>query len=88
MRYRCHTGHAYTSAVLLAEQTHKIEETMWIALRMFEERRNLLATIAKDQKGNISKGAKERAAYSQVHIDRIRAILLSDDKPNVSDVPI
>ncbi|MHB1178636.1 MAG: chemotaxis protein CheB, partial [Daejeonella sp.] len=29
LRYRCHTGHAYTSAALLAEQTMKIEETMW-----------------------------------------------------------
>ncbi|MGZ5222113.1 MAG: chemotaxis protein CheB [Chitinophagaceae bacterium] len=88
LRYRCHTGHAYTSAVLLAEQTKKIEETMWTALRMFEERRNLLTTIAKEQKGGIAKGAKERAEASQVHIDRIRAILLTDDKPNESDVPV
>lgn len=88
LRYRCHTGHAYTSAILLAEQTHKIEETMWTALRMFEERRNLLATISKDQKGTISKAAKERADSSQVHIDRIRAILLSDDKPTAGDVPV
>ncbi len=88
LRYRCHTGHAYTSAVLLAEQTQKIEETMWSALRMFEERRNLLLTIAKDQKGAVSKSAKERSDSSQVHIDRIRAILLSDDKPSLSDAPV
>lgn len=88
LRYRCHTGHAYTATVLLAEQTDKIEETMWTALRMFEERRNLLLTIARDQKGGIAKSAKERAEASQVHIDRIRAILLSDDKPGSSDVPV
>jgi two-component system chemotaxis response regulator CheB len=86
-RYRCHTGHAYTSAVLLAEQTSKIEETMWTALRMFEERRNLLTTIAKDQTGAASRSAAERAQLSQVHIDRIRAILLSDDKATKSDLP-
>ncbi len=40
---RCHTGHAYMAASHLAEQTKKIEETMWIALRMFEERKNLLS---------------------------------------------
>ena len=87
LRYRCHTGHAYTAAALLAEQTSKIEETMWVALRMFEERRNLLTTIAKDQHGAAAHSAKERAELSQVDIDRIRAILLADDKSTQSDMP-
>lgn len=87
VRYRCHTGHAYTAASLLAEQTSKIEETMWVALRMFEERRNLLTTIAKDNKGTTARSAKERAELSQIHIDRIRAILLADDKGTKSDLP-
>lgn len=88
LRYRCHTGHAYTAAALLAEQTMKIEETMWTALRMFEERKNLLTTIAKDQKGAIAASANERAKMSQVHIDRIRAILLTNDKTSVTDSPV
>jgi two-component system chemotaxis response regulator CheB len=87
LRYRCHTGHAYTSASLLAEQTSKIEETMWTALRMFEERKNLLTTIAKEQKGAMAKSALERADNSQVHIDRIKAILLADNKGTTSDTP-
>lgn len=88
LRYRCHTGHAYTAKVLLAEQTNKIEETMWTALRMFEERRNLLMTIAKEQTGASSRSASERANLSQVHINRIRAILLADDKATTADSPI
>jgi two-component system chemotaxis response regulator CheB len=88
VRYRCHTGHAYTTASLLAAQNQKIEETMWIALRMFEERKNLLTTVANDQKGATSRLAGERATLSQVHIDRIRAILLADDKATKSDLPI
>lgn len=88
MRYRCHTGHAYTAASLLAEQTMKIEETMWTALRMFEERKNLLTNIAKDQKGATAKSSMERANLSQVHIDRIKAILLADDKGTRDDTPI
>ncbi|AYL95233.1 chemotaxis protein CheB [Mucilaginibacter celer] len=87
LRYRCHTGHAYTAASLVAEQTNKIEETMWVALRMFEERRNLLTTLAKGQTGAAARSAEERAALSQVHIDRIRAILLADDKATKSDLP-
>jgi two-component system, chemotaxis family, protein-glutamate methylesterase/glutaminase len=86
-RYRCHTGHAYTSATLLADQTMKIEETMWTALRMFEERKNLLMTVSKDNKGAVSKSALERAQLSQLHIDRIRKILLADDKGSSGDIP-
>jgi two-component system chemotaxis response regulator CheB len=87
MRYRCHTGHAYTAAALLAEQTKKIEETMWVALRMFEERKNLLTTVANDQSGASSKSASERAKASQVHIDRIKSILYADDKGTNSNTP-
>lgn len=75
MRYRCHTGHAYTAESLVTEQTMKIEETMWAALRMFEERKNLLTSMAKERGGAQARSALERAAVSQVHIDRIKAIL-------------
>jgi two-component system, chemotaxis family, protein-glutamate methylesterase/glutaminase len=79
LRYRCHTGHSFTSTVLLAEQTVKIEETLWVALRMFEERKNLLTNMAASGARGASKSLAERASESQVHIDRIRAILLSSD---------
>lgn len=75
LRYRCHTGHAYTSAVLLAEQNAKIEETLWIALRMFEERRNLLTTMSDRNGRGFSPSAAARAKESEVHIHRIRAML-------------
>lgn len=87
LRFRCHTGHAYTSASLLAEQTSKIEETMWTALRMFEERKNLLTEISRGKKGVGSRSALERAEMSQVHIDRIRSILKSDDPGDKEDTP-
>lgn len=81
MRYRCHTGHAFTAPVLLAEQTAKIEETLWIALRMFEERRNLLMTMAASKgRGSLNGSAGERAEESMVHIRRIRSMLKSGDK--------
>lgn len=79
LRYRCHTGHSFTSDVLLAEQTAKIEETLWIALRMFEERRNLLTTMSASGSRGFSSSARERAQQSEVHINRIRAMLRSGD---------
>lgn len=87
LRYRCHTGHAYTSETLLAVQTEKIEETMWVALRMFEERKNLLLTLAQTQMGTSEKIARERAAQSQIHIDRIRQIIKANDKGTSEDSP-
>ena len=80
LRYRCHTGHAFTSSALLAQQTVKIEETMWVALRMFEERQNLLVTMSRNENKQSSSSISQRAKDSQVHIDRIRAMLKATDK--------
>lgn len=76
LRYRCHTGHAYTAATLLAEQTAKMEETMWVALRMFEENRNLLVKMEKE--GVKGPAYDERLGQSALHIGRIRAMLHGD----------
>src|SRR5687767_13985737 len=35
LRFRCHVGHAYTASSLHAAQSAKIDETLWVALRMF-----------------------------------------------------
>lgn len=87
LRFRCHTGRAYTAAALLAEQTEKIEETMWSALRMFQERKNLLTEMAQEKKGISSESALERAQMSEVHIQRIRAILNTAETKSRDDVP-
>jgi two-component system chemotaxis response regulator CheB len=68
-RYRCHTGHSFTLPALLESQSEKIEETLWISLRMFEERKNL-------QNSTRDPFAAQRARETQIHIERIRAILL------------
>lgn len=80
LRYRCHTGHAFTSSSLLTQQTVKIEETLWVALRMFEERQNLLVTMSANDSKKTPSSTSQRAKDSQVHIDRIRAMLKSTDK--------
>jgi two-component system chemotaxis response regulator CheB len=87
-RFCCYTGHAYTAAILLAEQTMKIEETMWTAMRMFQARKNLLIKVAENQKGVNTQLTLEQAEVSQVHIDRIKAILLANDKSSSDIVPV
>jgi two-component system chemotaxis response regulator CheB len=59
---------------LLAQQSEKIEETLWVALRMFEERQNLISAMGSSQK-DLPSSVQERVGESQVHIERIRAML-------------
>jgi two-component system, chemotaxis family, protein-glutamate methylesterase/glutaminase len=77
--FRCHTGHSFTAEALLDSQTEKIEETLWVALRMLEERKNLLNNM--DQKELRASGKKnsyaERAKETDVHIGRVREMLLA-----------
>jgi two-component system, chemotaxis family, protein-glutamate methylesterase/glutaminase len=79
-RFRCHVGHAFTAATLLTAQSSKIEETLWISLRMLEERRNLLQTM-RQAGPELARAAAERAKETEVHILRIRELLLSSPKP-------
>ncbi len=76
-RFRCHTGHSYTTTTLLASQSEKIEETLWVSLRMLEERKNLLNNM--ECKTLNSKEKKtcytERVQETNVHIEKIRDML-------------
>lgn len=74
MRYRCHTGHAFTSSSLLAAQSEKIEETLWFTLRMLEERRNLFDAMSKTSRA-LTPSAIDRAQETEVHIGRLRSML-------------
>jgi two-component system chemotaxis response regulator CheB len=85
-RYRCHTGHSFTAATLLTSQTEKIEETLWVSLRMFEERKNLLNSMANSGKSAASqKTYREQARATQVHIERIRAMLMAPQPSALQD---
>jgi len=46
IRFRCHTGHAYTASTLLADVSKVVEETLWAAMRGLEETTLLLKQIA------------------------------------------
>jgi two-component system chemotaxis response regulator CheB len=86
-RYRCHTGHSFTDIALLTSQSEKIEETLWTALRMFEERKNLLNGMASRHAGSGANPYAERADETQVHIERVRAMLQAPQARTVSEFP-
>ena len=76
-RYRCHTGHSFSELTLLASQSEKIEEMLWISLRMFEERKNLLTSLIKSSAtAPLRREHRRRATETQGYINRIKAMLL------------
>ncbi|MBF9254032.1 chemotaxis protein CheB [Pontibacter sp. 172403-2] len=87
-RFRCHTGHAFTEDSLLFSKSSALEETLWVALRTLEERRNILIHMAQGgtEKGNQRWASvqEDRAEEMKVHIERLREILaksaLSDEE--------
>ena len=87
--YHCHTGHTFTPGTLQLLQTENIEETLWVTLRMLEERRHLLNTLAgqSERSGNqrMARLQQEKAGETIVHIGRIRSILFSDLEPLPQD---
>ena len=86
-RYRCHTGHSYTGPALLASQSEKIEEMLWISLRMFEERKNLLTSMAKTAAHrSLKRSTLQRLGETQGYIDRIRAMLLAPQSDGPEDM--
>jgi two-component system, chemotaxis family, protein-glutamate methylesterase/glutaminase len=80
LRYRCHTGHAFTAPALFTTQSEKVEETLWVALRMFEERRNLLFRMSESQSSGHSSSTAERLKDSEVHIERIKEMLKANQQ--------
>jgi two-component system chemotaxis response regulator CheB len=87
-RYRCHTGHVYIEPVLLDKQGEALEESIWASIRMMEERRNLLQNIAwrNERANNVDPNNYQQAAERlNVHIERMKQLLLSFSKTDVAD---
>ncbi|QHL89219.1 chemotaxis protein CheB [Nibribacter ruber] len=80
--FRCHVGHAYTQESFLNANVESLEETLWIAMRMLEERRTMLHAMAEQDRrkghNNWSESQKERADELKLHISRIRQVLLAN----------
>ena len=78
-RFRCFTGHVYTQQALEVTQAENIESTLWVALRMMEERKNLLLKMEmQTRERGFERFAKEhrsKADELQEHVDRLKQML-------------
>jgi two-component system chemotaxis response regulator CheB len=76
-RYRCHTGHVYTEKLLRLLQDEKIEESVWVSIRMLEEKSNLLKVMGARQTddGARQSGYLRRIEDNEAHINRLKLLL-------------
>lgn len=84
VRYRCHTGHTYTQNEYAFRQQNVLESSLWVALRMLEERRQLLDKMGKQERERgwmFSASQKEgRAKELRVHIESLKLLLFETKK--------
>jgi two-component system chemotaxis response regulator CheB len=81
LRYRCHTGHAYTGIVLEQETRRDIEASLWTAVRLFQQRSSLDRDMAQreSERGRLQ-GADSyasRAAEAEAHASVLLDLLMS-----------
>lgn len=83
LRFRCQVGHAYTAKALADGQTDRLEDALWSALRMLEERAHLDRRIAEDARrraiNEIIGHFEARALEAERNAEVIREALMSDN---------
>lgn len=52
LRYRCHTGHAFTAGILTALQRSEVEEALWSAVRALHEQEQLFRQLHRTRQLN------------------------------------
>jgi two-component system chemotaxis response regulator CheB len=82
-KFRCHTGHAYSVASLLAAIGEGIEESLWTAIRALEEGQLLMTRMAEHLQANHDTESAEqlmdRAAEARKQSDVIRQLVMQRD---------
>jgi two-component system chemotaxis response regulator CheB len=85
LRFRCHTGHAFTAQTLAALVADEADATLWSALRALQEKQMLLTRLASQGDGEPLSAAAQRTHRL---VESLREILESDDARNVELVAI
>jgi two-component system chemotaxis response regulator CheB len=71
LRYRCHSGHAYTAETLADALRKRADDAMWAALQRHQEEEDFLRELSYAQE---DRGFPERAASLKSEAERTAAI--------------
>ena len=90
VRYRCHTGHAYSLRSLASMHEQVTEDALWVGLRALQEKEAILRHVARMQAaqspGSECPALKEAAGLAQV-IEALRALMEGAPSNRSFDVP-
>jgi two-component system, chemotaxis family, protein-glutamate methylesterase/glutaminase len=85
LRFRCQVGHAYTADALAKEQEGNVDEALRVALRIIEERAELVHRMAEDgrQSGRraVAQMYEARSTEYREYADMIRRVMLQSLDP-------
>lgn len=85
VRYRCRVGHSYTEESLRVAYSDSVEEALWAAMRVLEEKGALLRRIgARAGERQAAAYNDEAAGYDQ-HVETIRKLLVENQKLQVRE---
>lgn len=76
LRYRCHTGHAYTADTVWDEQTRRVEEALWSAMRAHRERSEVARRLGEQAKGRLKEIWARKQAEAHAQAELIRSVLV------------
>jgi len=83
LRFRCHTGHAYTVNTLLAELSGAVEDVLWGALRAVEKSiillRHLSGHVRKAGDGATAEAFARKAEEAQRRADLVRRAVMQHE---------
>ena len=89
LRFRCQVGHAYTADALAKEQESKVDEALRVALRIIEERAELVHRMAEDGRHSgrsaVAQMYEARAAEYRKYADMIRRVMLHSLDPKAPE---
>jgi two-component system chemotaxis response regulator CheB len=85
MRFRCQVGHAYTIDARAKEQEGRVDEALRVALRIIEERAELVHRMAADGRRSgrpaVAEMYEARAVEYREYADMIRRVVLQSLDP-------
>jgi two-component system chemotaxis response regulator CheB len=79
IRYRCHTGHAFTAKVLETLQRDAVEDALWSAVRALHEQERLFIKLLEVERksGHVDHAAEyqAKAANARTHSQTLRELI-------------
>ncbi|MBR0960695.1 chemotaxis protein CheB [Bradyrhizobium japonicum] len=87
MRFRCQVGHGFTADALAKEREARVDEALRVALRIIEERAELVQRMAADGRRSgraaVAEMYEARALEYREYADMIRPVMLKSLDPPV-----